>query len=133
MACQFVVFVVCACIQNTIHLSIVLVLTFRVSKPIKLSLYFTNNTVPELTKRPAFEVRKKNVDLLFHLSRCFLVNTRTVGMFTLSPDANLSTDITRFYYHIRRCISMAKNWTLFLKTVSIVSLLFHLVIKGSYS
>jgi len=58
MAWPFVVLVVCACIQNTIHLSIVLVLTFQVSKPIKFSLLFTNNIVPELTKRPAFEVRK---------------------------------------------------------------------------
>ena len=62
---QFVVLVVCACIQNTIHLSIVLVLTFRVSKPIKFSLHFTNNIVPELTKRASFEVRKKNGDLVF--------------------------------------------------------------------
>jgi len=49
----------------TIHLSIVLVLTFRVSKPIMFSLHFTNNIVPELTRRPACEVRKKNVDLIF--------------------------------------------------------------------
>jgi len=54
-------------------------------------------------------------------------------MFTLFPDANMSTDITMFYNHIRLCISLAKNWYLFLKTVSIVSLSFHLVIKGSYS
>jgi len=64
-ACQFVVLVVCACIQNTIHLSIVPVLTFQVSKPIKFSPHFTNNIVLELTKHPAFEVRKKNVDPVF--------------------------------------------------------------------
>ena len=63
--CQCVVFVVCACIQNTIHLSIVLVLTFLVSKSIKFSLHVTNNIVPEVTKHPALEVRKKNVDLVF--------------------------------------------------------------------
>ena len=45
MSCQFVVHVVCASIQNTIHLSIVLVLIIRVSKPIKFSLHFTNNIV----------------------------------------------------------------------------------------
>ena len=45
----------------------------------------------------------------------------------------MSTDITMFYYHIRLCISLAKNRDLFLKTVSIVSLSFHLVIKGRYS
>ena len=57
--------VCCTCMCFTIQLFIVLVLTFRVSKPIKFSLHFTNNIVPELTKRPAFEVRKKNVDLIF--------------------------------------------------------------------
>ena len=65
MACQLVALLIYACIQNTIYLSIILVLTFRVSKPIKFSLHFTNNNVPELTKRPSFEVRKKNVDLVF--------------------------------------------------------------------
>ena len=113
-----------------IHLFIVLVLTSRVSKPIKFSLRFTNNIVPKLTQRPAFEVRKKNVDLVFSYREVF---KRTVRIFTLFPDANLSTDITMFYYHIRLCISLANNCDLFLKTVSIVSLSFHLVIKRSYS
>jgi len=54
-------------------------------------------------------------------------------MFTLFPDADLSTDITMLYYHIRLYIYLAKNWDLFLKMVSIVSLSLHLVIKGSYS
>jgi len=45
-----------------------LVSTFRVSKPIKFSLRFINKIVPELTKRPAFEVRKK-CRTSFHLAR----------------------------------------------------------------
>jgi len=32
---------------------------------VKFSLHFTNNIVPELSKRTSFEVRKKNVDLVF--------------------------------------------------------------------
>ena len=112
----------CACIQNTIHLSIVLVLTFRVSKPIKFSLNFTNNIALKLTKRPAFEVRKMNVNLVFIYREVFSRHKWTVRIFTLFPIANLSTDITMFYYHIRLCISLAKDWYLFLKTVSIVAL-----------
>ena len=67
------------------------------------------------------------------IARYFLVNKRTVRICTLFPGVNLSTDITMFYYHIRLCISLANNWELFLKKVSVVSLSFHLVIKGSFS
>ena len=121
MVYQFVV-LVCSSIQNTSHLSIVLGLTFRISKPIKFS--------SPAQKRSAFEVRKKNVNLVFTYLAVF---SRAVRIFSLFSDANLSTVITVFYYHRRLCISLANNWDLFLKTVSIVSLSFHLVIKGSYS
>ena len=57
MACQFVVLVACTCSQNTIHLFIVLVLTFPISNPNKFSLHFTNNIVPELTQHLRLERR----------------------------------------------------------------------------
>ena len=71
-----------------------------------------------------------NVDLVFIYLEVF---SRAVRIFKLFPDANMSTGITMFYYHIRLCIYLAKNWDLFLKTVSIVSRWFRIVIKGSYS
>ena len=71
MPCQFVVLVVCASIQNTIHLSIVLVLIIRVSKPIKFSLHFTNNIVicSRAGKTHNSWSKKEEHRSSFHLSR----------------------------------------------------------------
>jgi len=130
--CQSVVLVVCACIQNTIHLFIVLVLTFRVSKPIKISLRFTNNIVPKLTQCPAFEVRKKNVYLMFTYLEVFSRAVRILHSFPVkrSPLAQLCSTITDDSVYLWRKTGICK---MFLKAVSIVSLSFHIVIKGSYS
>jgi len=54
-------------------------------------------------------------------------------MITLFPDANLSTGITVLLSHATLYIFGEKLGYLFFKTVSIVSLSFYLVIKGSYS
>ena len=60
------------------------------------------------------------------IARYFLVNKRTVRIFPMqtSPLTLLCSIIT----YISLCISLAKNWDLFLKTVTIFSLLFHHVL-----
>ena len=90
MVYQFVV-LVCSSIQNTSHLSIVLGLTFRISKPIKFSSHFTNNIVIYVCSRAgtkAFSIwgSKEERQPSVHLSRgVFSGSSNFLTLFRCKP------------------------------------------------